>query len=112
MLDYGSTDTLNTPAAVLNLAGLEPDDEPEDGSGLLALRCRWEVFLVLAARTPGVERKLRELAGACAAVVQGQRFGLATDPARFVLAEPNEFEPHLEGRQELARGVRAGAAGG
>ena len=99
VLGYGTAEGLATPAAVLNLAGVEPADEPEDGSGRLAVRCRWELFLVMASRTPGVGRKLRELAGASAALVQGNRFGLAAPPARFVLAEPNEFEPSWKGAE-------------
>lgn len=99
VLDYGVAEQLATPAAVLRLAGMEPDDAPEDGSGRLDMRCRWEVFLVLASRTPGVERRLRALAAAAAVLLHGNRFGLAAPPARFVLAEANEFEPSWKGAQ-------------
>jgi len=97
VLGHGTVDGLDTPAAVLRLAELAPDDAPEDGSGQLAVRCRWEVFLVLAGRTPGAARALHELAGAVAVLVQGNRFGLAARPARFVLAEPDEFGPQWKG---------------
>ncbi|MBU1001919.1 MAG: hypothetical protein KKE73_05305 [Proteobacteria bacterium] len=96
VLDYGRETTLNTPAAVLNLAHLEPDENPEDGSGKIALCCRWEVFLVVPDRAK-YEGRLRELAAAVGTLVHGHRFGLEAPPARFILAEPNEFEPHFKG---------------
>ncbi|BBD08453.1 hypothetical protein [Desulfovibrio ferrophilus] len=96
VLDYGRETTLKTPAAVLNLAHIEPDDTPEDGSGKLALRCRWEVFLVVPDRAK-YEQKLRELAAVVGTLVHGHRFGLQASPANFILAEPNEFEPQFKG---------------
>lgn len=97
VVDYGVERKLNAPLAVVHLAGMERAGEADDGTERLWVQCRWEVFLVVAARVCGVEQELRRMAAAVATVVQGNRFGAQVAPARFLTAEPNEFEPSFSG---------------
>jgi hypothetical protein len=97
VVDYGVEDTLQTPLAVVRLAGMERAGEADDGTERLWVTCRWEVFLVLAARVPGVERELRRMAETVAGLTQGNRFGVSAMPAQFLAAGPNEFEPTFSG---------------
>lgn len=94
VFDYGHVQQLKTPAAIVNLAEISADDP--DGTGRLAVRCRWEIFLVLGNTAKNQALKLRTLAAHVAHMVDGKNFVCGAPEAAFVAAEPNEFEPSFE----------------
>ncbi len=87
-----------TPAAFLNLAAIEPDDEGDgdDGTERLISTLRWELSLVLGkVPTKEIKRQTRVMAANVSLWVKGNRFGLRVRPAAFMRAEPDDFSPVL-----------------
>lgn len=86
---------IKCPAAFLEMTSMEPGDDP--GTDQLAIRMRWEIFLLLRFNSKSVKksvaREIRTIVGAVSHFVHGNRFGLPVSPAQFVGAYPDEFSP-------------------
>jgi len=102
---------LLTPALLLELESIEPDDNDLNMPGRIAMRCAWAVHAVLSLRTVDLQIALPELAAAVIALVRktgtdplqppltGNRWGLgeALGAPEAVGARPAEFRPGLNG---------------
>lgn len=90
-----SKKVIKCPAAFIELGSIEPGDDP--GTDQLAVRLRWEIFLLLRFNTKNVKKsvkqEIRTIVGAVAHFVQGNQFGIPCTPAQFVGAYPDEFSP-------------------
>ncbi|MDT0499707.1 hypothetical protein [Halomonas sp. PAR7] len=84
------------PAAFVELTELTavPDDDP--GTGQLAMEAQFELRYLLGWRGTNQGRAIRAQAAALAHFIHQQRWGLPVEPARVLVAEPDEFDPELE----------------
>lgn len=103
---------LLTPALLLELESIDPDDAALHQPGRIAIRCAWAVHAVLSIRTEDLQIALPELAAAVMTLVRknetdparppltANRWGLAeaVGPPEALSARPGEFTPGLNGR--------------
>lgn len=95
--DYpGDRQRVAVPAALIELTELTaaPDDDP--GTGQLAMEAQFELRYVLGWRGVNQSRAIRAQVAALAHFIHQQRWGLPVEPARVLVAEPDEFSPELE----------------
>ena len=92
---YGVGDSMNTPAALLELETVEEGED--DGSGRIPLRCTWTIHCILSHRTPKVEREVRDFATQVFGIVRRNRWGLPTEYPEVLQCGPGEFQPGQEG---------------
>lgn len=107
---------LLTPALLLELESIDPDETEDQMPGRVALRCAWTVHAMLSIRTEDLQIALPELAAAVVALVRqqqsppsppplnGNRWGLgeAVGVPEAVSARPAEFVPGLHGHDSWA----------
>lgn len=86
-------DELPVPALVLQIAEIEPDPEGDPLTGQFPCLVRVQARIVLGARTPSVRMQTLKLAGAVAAQVHAERFGVQWGGAKVIAVEPDEFAP-------------------
>jgi len=103
---------IKTPALLLELESIEPDDTDAHGPGLIAVRCAWAFHAILSQRTDDLQIALPEFAAAAIALIRraeslpygpplnGNRWGLgeAVGVPEAVSARPGPFTPGLNGR--------------
>lgn len=91
--DVDEVDGAPLPAALLQLLDIapRPDDNPLNGQ--FACEIHVELSLILGRRTHQVRRKTVQAAGAIAAAVNGERFGVRWGAAVVVDTGPDEFAP-------------------
>jgi hypothetical protein len=108
------TETLETPALLLELGGFRVSEDDPHHLGRLACDCSWAIHCVLSLATPKLQQTLPQFAAAVVSLVlppismddwtRGNLWGLddAADPPRGVSASPNQFSPELNGRNAWA----------
>ncbi|WP_273859429.1 hypothetical protein [Photobacterium sp. GSS17] len=93
---YPETKTqLSTPClffAVMNWD--RADDQPMNGQLAVTLNC--EILAVLGMADEQLQLEVRNAAMAIGLKVEGARFGLPVEPAVFISAEPDGFNPELD----------------
>lgn len=88
-------DRIQLPAMFLELAEIEPGREP--GTGQVALVCRLEAYVIVAAETTGPHQQAAQLATQLAVLLHGQYWDLeSVDVAEFVQAGPDWTKPELD----------------
>ena len=110
----GLTETLETPALLLELSGFRVSEDDQHQIGRLACDCSWAIHCVLSLSTPRLQQTLAQFSAAVVSLVlppittddwtRGNLWGLddAADPPRSVSASPNQFSPELNGRNAWA----------
>lgn len=88
--------TLPAPACLIELTELEAAPEVDPGTGQLAMLARFEARVVIGFRTLAAKRAIRKLAGALAAFIRLQRWGLPVAPAEVTGAYVDNFSPELD----------------
>ena len=100
-----------TPALLLELESIDPDDDEMHMPGRVGMRCAWSVHVMLSTRTEELQIALPELAAAVVALVRKQEteplhpplngnhwcLGEAVDGPDAVTARPAGFHPGLHG---------------
>ncbi len=84
------------PACLIEMEDMEPSDDPDPGTGQIALAARWRARLILGFRTPEAALAVRRMAAALAHLVHLNRWGQPVAPARVGLVGPDDFEPDLD----------------
>jgi hypothetical protein len=93
--DVERTD-IAVPALVCQIAEIEPDPEREPLTGEFPCLVRVQARIVLGHRTPKVRMATLQLAGAIAAAVHTNRFGVEWGGGRVFIVEPDEFSPDAD----------------
>ena len=93
--DVESVD-LPVPAMVCQIAEIEPDPDGDQLTGQFPCLVRVQARIVLGHRTPKVRMATLKLAGAVAAAVHTERFGVAWGGGRVFIVEPDEFSPDAD----------------
>lgn len=93
---YPETATaLTTPCAFFSVRDWErAERQPMNGQLGVTLSC--EILAVLGMADARYQLEVRNAAMAIGLKVEGARFGLRVEPAVFVSAEPDAFEPELD----------------
>jgi len=84
---------IKTPAVFVDLASLDPGNDP--GTGQIALMARMEARVIMGADS-NAALKTRELAAKVASVIHHNNFGVNVSPAKFSGASPDGFRPELD----------------
>lgn len=84
---------LPVPCILVAIAELEPDLDNDPTTGEFPCLVRFEARVVLGHRTAQVRREVLKAAGAVAAFVHKNRFGIRWGGARVLSVEPDEFAP-------------------
>lgn len=89
-------DRVALPALFLELAELEPGNDP--GNGRVGLVCRFEAYLIVASELPRHHHQAAQLAAQLAVLLRAQYWGLDdVDAADFVQSGPDWSKPELDG---------------
>lgn len=95
--EYPETSTaLQTPCAFFQIEDFERA-ETQRMNGTLAVDLSCEIIVVLGIDDPSNQLEVRNAAMSLAMQVDGSRFGLACDEARFVSAAPDALHEELDG---------------
>ncbi|RYH04126.1 hypothetical protein EU805_01780 [Salipiger sp. IMCC34102] len=86
-------DELPVPALVCQISEIEPDPDGDPLTGQFPCLVRVQARIVLGRRTPAVRMQTLKLAGAVAAQVHAERFGVKWGAATVIAVEPDEFAP-------------------
>ena len=87
---------LAVPAIILQMSELEPALDADPHSGQFPCLVHIEARLVLGHRTPKVRREVIKAAGALAAFVHSNRFGVRWGAAVILAVEPDDFAPNAD----------------
>ena len=90
--DESLTD-LPVPAIVVQISELEPDPGSDAHDGRFPCNVRIEARVIIGHRTPKARREVAQFAGALAAFVHSNRFGVVWNAATILAVEPDEFAP-------------------
>lgn len=87
---------IEVPAALIEMPELNaaPDDDP--GTGQLAMEAQFELRYLIGWRGANQGRVIRSQVAALAHFIHQQQWGLPVEPARVLVAEPDEFSPELD----------------
>ncbi len=93
---YPEVDTaLATPCGFFAVLDWDPsDDQPMNGQLAVDLNC--ELLAVLGMADEKYQLEVRNAAMALSLKIHESRFGLSIEPAVFIGAEPDEFNPELD----------------
>jgi hypothetical protein len=91
-----SRSELRVPAVIVDFTEIEPDPDREPHTGQFPCMIRVEARIVLGHRTPKVRREVIKAAGALAAFVHNNRFGIKWGAATVIAVEPDEFAPQID----------------
>ncbi|KDM92895.1 hypothetical protein [Photobacterium galatheae] len=93
---YPETQTaLKTPCVFFGVMDWErSDNQPMNGQLAVTLNC--EILAVLGMADAQYQLEVRNAAMAIGLAIEQSRFGLPVDPAVFVSAEPDGFNPELD----------------
>ncbi|KLV08633.1 hypothetical protein C9I92_01070 [Photobacterium ganghwense] len=93
---YPETKTqLSTPCLFFAVMDWDrADDQPMNGQLAVTLNC--EILAVLGMADEQFQLEVRNAAMAIGLKVEGARFGLPVEPAVFISAEPDGFNPELD----------------
>lgn len=89
------TDQVDLPAAVIELAELEPGRDP--GTGETALVARLEARFIVGSEDAECQQKAAFAAAQMAVLLRIQTWGLEVEPAEFVRAAQDWTRPELDG---------------
>ena len=92
------TETVPTPACILQLSEAEPSPPDDAGSGQWPALLRFEARLIFAHRDAGTYMRVRLAATSLAAWLYQRHWGPATstDACQVIACEPDEFAPQLD----------------
>lgn len=91
-----SRQKLQVPALLVQLSELEPAPDKDPHTGQFPCHLRVEARIVMGHRTPQVRREVIKAAGAIAAFVHSNRFGVTWGEAVILSVEPDEFSPKAD----------------
>lgn len=86
---------ISLPAVLVELAEMEPGDDP--GSGETALIGRFQARAVIDPTQSGADLQVRELAARIAVAITHETWGLPISIARLVQIGEDAFKPELDG---------------
>ena len=91
------SESIPTPALVLEMIDAEPAPELDVGTGQWPARLRFGGRVILSKHAPAAKLEARKAATALATYVYLKRWtGCATDEAQVIACEPDEFAPNVE----------------
>ncbi|ELE2163695.1 hypothetical protein RC856_000359 [Vibrio fluvialis] len=94
--DYPKIETpLLTPCAFFSVSGWEKSTE-QKMNGQLSVTLSCEVLAVLGMEHEAYQVDIRNSAMAISLAIEANRFGLEVEPAVFVSADPDAFQPELD----------------
>ena len=88
-------DCVRLPAVVIEMAEMEPGQDP--GTGEVGLACKFEARVITDPIQPDHHQQAVFLAGQLAVLLRLQSWGVAVEPAEFVQAMQDWTKPELDG---------------
>ncbi|WLI14339.1 MULTISPECIES: hypothetical protein [Pseudomonas] len=88
-------DRICLPAVFIELAEMEPGQDP--GTGEMGLACKFEARVITDPIQPDHHQQAVFLAGQLAVLLRLQSWGVAVEPAEFVQAMQDWTKPELDG---------------
>lgn len=92
------SETIPTPAILLEVCEVEPDPEKDAGTDQLPALIRFEARIMMGIRTPQVKLAVRMAAMALAGWLHKRSWGngVYADPCRVLTCSPDEFDPRVD----------------
>lgn len=92
------TETLSTPALLLEISEVEPDSSQDAGTGQLPAFLRFEARIIMGVRTPEVKSAVRRAALALAGWLHLRAWGNGVNagPCHVIACDKDEFDPRLD----------------
>lgn len=86
---------IHLPAVLVELAEMEPGDDP--GTGETALKGRFQARAIIDPNLAGADMQVRELAARIAVAITHETWGLGISTADLVQIGEDAFKPELDG---------------